>query len=102
MAVNDILNAGVQGFEFARQSAEQAAADINKATLAQQSEQQVAQQRQLQGASGNEGVTAPVGQPPRLDEAVVDLKVAEFNAKANAQTIRTADEVLGTLIDIKV
>jgi hypothetical protein len=102
MAVNDILNAGVQGFEFARQSAEQAAADINKATLDQQSEQQVAQQRQLQGASSNEGVTAPVGQPPRLDEAVVDLKVAEFNAKANAQTVRTADEVLGTLIDIKV
>ena len=30
------------------------------------------------------------------------LKVEEFNAKANTQSIQTADEVLGTLIDIKV
>ncbi|KKE80886.1 hypothetical protein N479_24315, partial [Pseudoalteromonas luteoviolacea S4054] len=47
-------------------------------------------------------VTAPVSQPPRIDESLVNLKVEEFNAKANTQSIQTADEVLGTLIDIKV
>jgi flagellar hook protein FlgE len=47
-------------------------------------------------------VTAPVSQPAKIDEALVNLKVEEFNAKANTQSIRTADEVLGTLIDISV
>jgi len=35
-------------------------------------------------------------------EALVNLKVEEFNAKANTQSIQTADDVLGTLIDINV
>ena len=42
-----------------------------------------------------------MSQPARIDEALVNLKVEEFNAKANVNTIQTADEVLGTLIDIK-
>ena len=43
-----------------------------------------------------------MSETPSLTESVVALKVEEFNAKANVQTIRTADEALGTLIDIKV
>jgi hypothetical protein len=37
-----------------------------------------------------------------LAEAAVELKVNEHLARASAQVVRTADETLGTLIDIFV
>ena len=62
----------------------------------------ISQQRQLQAASAQEAVTAPVAQPAKVNESLINLKLEELNAKANTQSIKTADEVLGTLIDIKV
>jgi hypothetical protein len=37
---------------------------------------------------------------PDLNQSIVNLKVAEFQAKASTEVIRSADEGLGTLIDI--
>ena len=37
--------------------------------------------------------------PVSLTTELVNLKVAEFQAKASVNVIRTADEMLGTLID---
>jgi hypothetical protein len=102
MPIGDVLNNGIDGYNRASQGIERATAEINRAAASEQDESQLAQQRQLQGASPNEAVTAPVSQPAKIDEALVNLKVEEFNAKANTQSIRTADEVLGTLIDISV
>ena len=102
MPIGDVLNNGIDGYNRASQGIERATADINRATASEQDESQLAQQRQLQGASSDEAVTAPVSQPAKVDEALVNLKVEEFNAKANTQSIRTADEVLGTLIDVSV
>ncbi|MBD1582004.1 hypothetical protein HG263_19900 [Pseudoalteromonas sp. JBTF-M23] len=102
MPIGDVLNTGLEGFNRASQGVERASAEINRATVQNQTDEQQAQQRQLSAAGSNEASTAPVSQPARLDESLVNLKVEEFNAKANTQTIRTADEVLGTLIDIKV
>ncbi|BBN82811.1 flagellar hook protein FlgE [Pseudoalteromonas sp. A25] len=102
MPIGDVLNTGLEGFNRASQGVERASAEVNRATVQNQTDDQQAQQRQLKAASSDEATTAPVSQPARLDEALVNLKVEEFNAKANTQTIRTADEVLGTLIDIKV
>ncbi|KAF7769037.1 hypothetical protein PCIT_a3579 [Pseudoalteromonas citrea] len=102
MPIGDVLNNGIEGFNRATQGIERASAEINRATIETQDEGQQAQQRQLQGARPEESVTAPVSQSAKIDEALVNLKVEEFNAKANVQTIRTADEALGTLIDIKV
>lgn len=102
MPIGDVLNNGIDGYNRASQGIERATAEINRAAASEQDESQLAQQRQLQGASPDEAITAPVSQPARIDEALVNLKVEEFNAKANTQSIRTADEVLGNLIDISV
>jgi hypothetical protein len=102
MPIGDVLNNGIDGYNRASQGIERATAEINRAAASEQDESQLAQQRQLQGARPEEAVTAPVSQPAKIDEALVNLKVEEFNAKANTQSIRTADEVLGTLIDISV
>lgn len=37
-----------------------------------------------------------------INEAVVDLALAELQSKAGVKVLQTADEVLGTLIDTKV
>ncbi|CAM4088401.1 hypothetical protein [Pseudoalteromonas byunsanensis] len=102
MPIGDVLNTGLEGFNRASQGVERATAEINRATVQTQTDEQQAQQRQLQAAGSDEAATAPVSQPAKLNESLVNLKVEEFNAKANTQTIRTADEVLGTLVDIKV
>ena len=101
MPIGAVFNAGVEGFNRAQQDVEQATTNINRATLDQQSQQELQNERQLQGANVGEAVTAPVAQTPRIDEELVNLKVAEFSAKANAKSIQTADEVLGTIVDIR-
>ena len=37
---------------------------------------------------------------PDLNQAIVNLKVAEFQAKASTEVIRSADDSLGTLLDV--
>ena len=101
MPIGSVFNSGVEGFNRASQGIEKASAEINRASIEQQDDSQLAQQRQLTAARPEEAVTAPVSQPARIDDALVNLKVEEFNAKANTQSIQTADDVLGTLVDIK-
>ena len=102
MPIGSVFNSGVEGFNRASQGIEKASAEINRASIEQQDDSQLAQQRQLTAARPEEAVTAPVSQPARIDDTLVNLKVEEFNAKANMQSIQTADDVLGTLVDIKV
>ncbi len=78
---DSILSTGLQGIQNGVNTANQAARDIVRATTTEQD------------ADGE--VTADI------TEAVVDLKVGEIQAKASAAVVRTADEVLGTLVDIK-
>lgn len=46
---------------------------------------------------------APAAEPaePDLSSSLVDLRVAEREAGAGARVIETADQVLGTLVDIR-
>ena len=37
---------------------------------------------------------------PDLNQAIVNLKVAEFQAKASTEVIKSADDSLGTLLDV--
>ena len=60
-----------------------------------------AHQRQLRAADKNEAVNAPVSPANKIDEALVTLSVEQYNAQANIKSIQSADEALGTLIDIK-
>jgi hypothetical protein len=102
MPINNVMSSGLEGFNRASKGIEQASLEINKASAQNQSQEQLVQQRQLQAASTEEAVVAPVPQPTKVDESLINLKLEEMNAKANTQSIKTADEVLGTLIDIKV
>jgi hypothetical protein len=78
--VGSVLDVGVQGFQNGVRQVNQAATTIARA-----------------------GTVEPE-QATSLDDiatAAVEMKSGELQAKASAAVIKTADEILGTLVDIK-
>lgn len=96
MEIQSAFNAGVQGFQKATEGANQAASDIARSTLAD-NETNV-EPTTSNAASQTSAVNAPNG----LTESIVNLRVAEVQAQSSAEVIKSADENLGTLIDVRV
>jgi hypothetical protein len=92
------LNSGLQGLQNARATADQAATDIVAST-------NLSTETQKNPANNGE-VNTEVSKPntnlevPDLNQAIVNLKVAEFQAKSSTEVIRSADDALGTLLDV--
>ena len=78
MSVNSILNPGIQGVQSATQGVERVAKDIVRSGA--------------DGAAGQNNVV----------ESIVDLQLYERSVQASAQIVKTADEVLGTILDTMV
>ena len=70
-----VLNAGLQSLQGGQERVERAAGGIARATTAEQ------------------------GATMELTQALVELRVAEAQAEAGVAVLRTANAVLGTLID---
>lgn len=82
MQIKSALNIGVQGFQEAQSRVNQAAQNIASQSVKDSTEESL--------------------DTRDLTSSLVDLKVAENDAKANAKVIQTASDVLGTLLDIEV
>lgn len=95
MDVQSALNSGLQGFQKATESASQAASDIAHSTHFHPEETQPDESLSSDSKSASDNL-------PNFNQAVVDLKVAEHQAKASANVIKTADETLGTLLDVSI
>lgn len=80
-----LLEIGTAGLKDSLRRAEQAASDI--ASIG------------VPGAAQPKGSVEPANATVDLSEAAVELIVAENQAKASAQLIETADDLLGTIID---
>lgn len=94
MEIKSAFNSGVQGFQKATEDASKAASDIAGSQIFGA---QVVQE--------NATATTPQLQTqaqPNLTQSIVDLKVAEHQAKSSVEIIKTADETLGTLLDVRV
>lgn len=98
MEIQSAFNTGVQGFQNARENAEQAAADIVASTSLSNTDSQNATGAEVNTEVANQPVTN--NEVPDLNQSIVDLKVAEFQAKASAEVIKSADDSLGTLLDV--
>lgn len=97
-SVNSALTSGVEGFQKAEKQAEDAALQISRLQNAEQNTAGAAAQQ-----TSNDRVNRNASQQPvSLTEEVVNLAVSEHLAKASANVIKTADDVMGTLIDTKV
>ncbi|MGM0569713.1 flagellar biosynthesis protein FlgE [Marinobacter sp.] len=79
--INNALNIGIQGIQDGMQGVEGAARKIARG-----------------GVDGPRG-TADGGNG--MTESIVDLKLYERSVEASAQVVKTADETLGTLLDIR-
>ncbi|MCW8833313.1 MAG: hypothetical protein OQK03_08350 [Colwellia sp.] len=95
MEIQSAFNSGVQGFQKANEEANQAAANIVANTVATDEEASLE-------TSGTEASSQNETKLPDLNQSIVDLKVAEFQAKASSEVIQSADESLGTLLDVTV
>lgn len=78
--INNTLVVGIQGIQDGMVGMENAARKIARA-----------------GADGPQGTAEGAGS---LVEPIVDLKIYERSVEASAQVVKTADETLGTLLDI--
>lgn len=87
--VNSILSAGVQGISSGLEQARKAAEDIAETAL-----QPPSQTGANNPPSSDDGLS-------NLTSAAVDLKLGELQVKASANVIKTADEIIGTIVDIK-
>jgi len=93
MDINSAFDSGVAGFQAANERAGQSASNIAQA-----------QNDSLQSRSSSAQVETEqaVQEAKPITEELVNLRVAEHDAKAAAKVINTADEVLGSLIDTRV
>lgn len=78
--ISNTLGIGIQGVQEGLQGMEASARRIARG-----------------GADGPQGTAADTG---ALIEPVIDLELYERSVQASAQVVRTADETLGTLLDI--
>ena len=100
MEIPSAMNSGLQGLQNSRATADQAAAEIVASTTLNTEPQK--------NPASNGEVNTEVSNPsnnvelPDLNQAIVNLKVAEFQAKASTEVIKSADDSLGTLLDVTV
>ncbi|MFC3607779.1 hypothetical protein [Stutzerimonas tarimensis] len=73
------LHAGLSGFQAGQQKVEQAAVEVARSASA-----------------GDQATAAPA-----LSEALVEMRIGQHQAEVSGKVIKTADEVLGTLLDTR-
>jgi hypothetical protein len=93
MDIGSSFSSGLNGYQQASNQISQETQNINRQALAEPSqEEQQPIEAELQSAPP----------PPSLASSVVNLTSDLGNAQANVRSIETADEVLGSIIDLRV
>ncbi len=90
MEIQSAFNSGIDGFQKATKNANEAAANIYAQTT----------QNQNDFSLDKNSTKSTKNEIPDLNQSIVDLKVAEFQAKSSSNVIKSADENLGTLLDV--
>lgn len=93
MEIQSSLNSGVQGFNKAQDDVSKAASAIAANVIEPVNTQTT--------TNNTENKDVAVSQT-NLSQEVVNLKIAEHQASASVNVIRSADENLGTLLDVRV
>jgi len=86
---NNALNIGLQGFQDAQSRVAAAAQEIASHSVKDPS------------ITANSSSNSTSINQNDLTTSLVDLKVAELDAKANVKVIQTASDLIGSLLDIR-
>lgn len=99
MQIQSAFTAGMQGLQRASAGITEETININRQT----------QQNRIQGQEVATQVTAdttttptPTQQPQDINQALVRLEQQQLQGQANIRSLRTADEMLGSIIDVRV
>lgn len=95
MEIGSSFTSGLQGFQQASNNITEETANINRQTQQRLAEDVPPEQNTQQAAQQAQ-------QSQSLESSVVSLTSESNNAQANVRAIETADEVLGSIIDIRV
>ena len=100
MATLDLISAGLTSVRQGQNRISGAASDIARAALPVDPVAATAQP--AQPATGRAAASAPVetARPVNLVDSLVELQQGRQQAEVGASVIDTADEVLGTLLDV--
>ncbi len=100
MEIKSAFSAGLQGLQRASSGMTEATVNINRDAVNQQ------RVRNAQDTAATNAATTTrndlAAQTPNPTQSLVQLNTEARSAEANIRTIRTADEMLGTLIDVSV
>ncbi|WP_413700244.1 hypothetical protein ACLKMH_23950 [Psychromonas sp. KJ10-10] len=94
MNISSAFSSGLAGYQSASNQLSVASDRVANAGLTNNNS--VSEQSVSQGGSSAEV------KPVSITEEVINMKVAELQAKASVNVISTADEMVGTLIDTSV
>lgn len=100
MDIQSAFSSGLQGFQRASNGVTEATVNINREAANEQRVRNAEQTADSDAAQQN--VEAQRRQTPDMTQSLVQLNTESINAEANVRSIRTADEMLGTLIDVTV
>ncbi len=92
MEIPSAMNSGLEGFQNSRQLADKSAADIVSNIATTNDSSSTGNQTSI-----NNNIKQEV---PELNQSIVNLKVAEYQARASSEVIKSADDALGTLLDV--
>jgi flagellar hook protein FlgE len=89
ISASSAFNSGLSSIQSGQQRVSQAAGDIASISVEKPAQEQV--------ASSVDSQTQPVD----LASSLVDLQIGKQQVQAGAEVIKTADDALGTLLDIR-
>ncbi|CAM5197874.1 hypothetical protein [Alishewanella longhuensis] len=98
MQIQSAFSAGMQGLQRASAGITEETININRQT--QQNRQQ---EQDLSVQDRPEATPTQAAVPARdVTQSLVRLEQQELQAQANVRSLRTADEMLGSIIDVRV
>ncbi|MEI6894028.1 MAG: hypothetical protein V5789_05245 [Colwellia sp.] len=98
MEITSALNSGLQGLQNARETAEKSAVDIATSTALNTEPQ--ASTLNTSEVNTEVNMASNTQEVPDLNQSIVNSKVAEYQAKSSVEVIKSADDSLGTLLDV--
>ncbi len=102
MEIQSAFASGLQGFQQASRGVTEATANINNRAAEERNLEQERQAQDVNQGQQPQQAQAQTPQSPTIESQLVRLTTESNIAEANVRSIETADEVLGSLIDVTV
>jgi len=104
MEIQSAYTSGAMGLQRASNGITEATVNINRETTNQQRLQNAQDAATVERARSAQTppATETRAATPSLEQSLVQLTAEQRNAEANVRSIETADQVLGSVIDIRV